>query len=475
MSLPILHIAVAGHTNTGKTSLMRTLTRDADFGTVSDRPATTRRVESASLFVGGALLVDLYDTPGLEDSIGLLELLERMRANLGLDWIEAIARFLESEEAAGQYSQEAKALAQVLKSDMVLYVVDARDRVLGKHRDELEILGRTGIPVVPVLNFTASPDARTATWREQLARVNMHGVAEFDTVVLDIEGEHRLYETIKVLAGKFRPTVEAVVADLARRRRWLMRASAELLADLLVDAASRILLARRDDADRVAQAVEDIKEEIRAREQRFVDALLDLHRFRPGDYAYARLPVSDGQWGTDLFNPEALRQFGIRTGSAAAAGAVAGLAIDVMLGGMTLGGAAATGAAVGALYGAVRDKGRDLVARYTGYSTLRVDDATLSLIAVRNAALIDALFRRGHASQQPTRIDHVEASKGGSVAGVLKALSKCRAHPEWSRIGATGPDEDPARTAARDAIADRVVIALETRAEAGSTDAGSAG
>jgi hypothetical protein len=78
-----------------------------------------------------------------------------------------------------------------------------------------------------------------------------------------------------VLAGKFRPTVEAVVADLARRRRWLMRASAELLADLLVDAASRILLARRDDADRVAQAVEDIKEEIRAREQRFVDALLD--------------------------------------------------------------------------------------------------------------------------------------------------------------------------------------------------------
>jgi small GTP-binding protein len=464
MSLPVLRVAVAGHTNTGKTSLMRTLIRDAGFGTVSDRPATTRRVETASLVVDGAPLVDLFDTPGLEDSSGLIELLDRMRSNLGLDWIEAIGRFLDSEEAARQYSQEAKALAQVLRSDMVLYVIDARDRVLGKHRDELEILGRTGIPVVPVLNFTASPEARTQTWREQLARVNMHAVAEFDTVVLDIEGEHRLYETIKVLAGRFRPTVEAVVADLGRRRGWLTRASAELLADLLIDAAARVIHARRDDPDRVAQAVESLKEEIRTREQGFVDAVLALHRFRPDDYAYARLPVSDGQWGTDLFNPEALRQFGIRAGSAAAAGAVAGLAIDAMLGGMTLGGAAATGAAVGALYGVARDKGRDLVARYTGYSALRVDDATLTLIAVRNAALIDALFRRGHASQQPMRINHVEASQGGSVTSVVKALSRCRAHPEWSRIGAAGPVEDPARTATRDAIADRIGSALETRA-----------
>jgi hypothetical protein len=62
------------------------------------------------------------------------------------------------------------------------------------------------------------------------------------------------------------------------------------------------------------------------------------------------------------------------------------------------------------------------------------------------------------------RIDHVEASRGGPVTGVVKALSRCRAHPEWSRIGAAGPVEDPARTAARDVIADRISSVLETRA-----------
>ena len=45
MSGHLLTVAVVGHTNTGKTSLMRTLMREADFGEVSDHPATTRHVE----------------------------------------------------------------------------------------------------------------------------------------------------------------------------------------------------------------------------------------------------------------------------------------------------------------------------------------------------------------------------------------------------------------------------------------------
>ena len=49
--LPVLKAAIVGHTNTGKTSLVRTLTRDAEFGEVSDRPATTRHVEGTVLLI----------------------------------------------------------------------------------------------------------------------------------------------------------------------------------------------------------------------------------------------------------------------------------------------------------------------------------------------------------------------------------------------------------------------------------------
>ena len=52
-----LHIAVVGHTNAGKTSLLRTLTRQVAFGEVSDRPGTTRHAESIELRVDGAAAV----------------------------------------------------------------------------------------------------------------------------------------------------------------------------------------------------------------------------------------------------------------------------------------------------------------------------------------------------------------------------------------------------------------------------------
>ena len=44
-----LRIAIVGHTNAGKTSLLRTLTRQVDFGKVSDRPGTTRHAEAIDL------------------------------------------------------------------------------------------------------------------------------------------------------------------------------------------------------------------------------------------------------------------------------------------------------------------------------------------------------------------------------------------------------------------------------------------
>ena len=71
-----LSLAVVGHTNTGKTSLLRTLLRDSTFGEVKNAPSTTRHVEEALINDGDDSLVYLYDTPGLEDAGGVLDWLE---------------------------------------------------------------------------------------------------------------------------------------------------------------------------------------------------------------------------------------------------------------------------------------------------------------------------------------------------------------------------------------------------------------
>lgn len=160
MTEPLI-LAVVGHTNTGKTSLLRTLTRDRGFGEVSHRPSTTRHVEGARLSVDGEALLELYDTPGLEDAIALLDYLDALeRPGERLDGPERMARLLDSNEARGRFEQEAKVVRQLLASDAGLYVIDAREPVLAKYRDELAVLTGCGRPLLPVLNFVASPQHR---------------------------------------------------------------------------------------------------------------------------------------------------------------------------------------------------------------------------------------------------------------------------------------------------------------------------
>ncbi len=170
MTEPLI-LAVVGHTNTGKTSLLRTLTRDRGFGEVSHRPSTTRHVEGARLSVDGEALLELYDTPGLEDAIALLDYLDALeRPGERLDGPERMARLLDSNEARGRFEQEAKVVRQLLASDAGLYVIDAREPVLAKYRDELAVLAGCGRPLLPVLNFVASPQHREEEWRAALAR-----------------------------------------------------------------------------------------------------------------------------------------------------------------------------------------------------------------------------------------------------------------------------------------------------------------
>lgn len=431
-----LRIAVVGHTNTGKTSLLRTLMRDVEFGDVSDRPAVTRHVEGTVLHVGGAPLVELYDTPGLEDSIGLLDTLDMQGGGQRRDGIETIETFLESDAATTTFSQEAKALRQVLECDVAMYVIDARDRVLGKHRDELEILARCARPVVPVLNFVASDEAKTDAWRDQLARVNLHAVASFDTVVYDEAGERRLFEKIASLADAHRSILERLVEERVRQRDELRRAAYEMIGDLLIDVAAAVRVVEAENDTKQATARDALQADVRDREQRCVEQLLELFRFRIEDCAAGDLPLEDGRWGLDLFSPEALKQTGVRAGSAAAAGALAGLALDAMSAGLTLGTATATGAAIGAVFGAGRGRARRLVDRIRGMTELRVADTTLRVLAARQVHLLHALLRRGHAAQ-----DRIAIDTDGAPADVLprqmpKPIRTARTHTHWCTIEA---------------------------------------
>lgn len=428
-----LKLAVVGHTNVGKTSLLRTLTRDVGFGEVSHRPSTTRQVEGARLSVDGEALLELYDTPGLEDAIALLDYLERLeRPGERLDGPARLARFLDASEARQRFEQEAKVLRQLLASDAGLYVIDAREPVLAKYRDELAVLASCGKPLLPVLNFVSSAQHREPDWREALARLGLHALVRFDSVAPPEDGERRLYESLALLLESARGQLERLIADQQAQRLARQRSAARLIAELLIDcAACRRSVA--SDAELEHQAISELRNAVRQREQRCVEALLALYAFRPQDAAAGDLPLLDGRWGDDLFNPETLKQLGVRVGGGIAAGAAAGAGVDLLVGGLTLGAAALAGAIAGGALQTARSYGNRLMGKLKGQRELTVDDNVLRLLALRQRQLLLALNQRGHAALDSIRIDTPQ-DKGWREGKLPEALAKARAYPHWSSL-----------------------------------------
>jgi len=428
-----LKLAVVGHTNVGKTSLLRTLTRDVGFGEVSHRPSTTQHVEGARLSVDGQALLELYDTPGLEDAIALLDYLERLdRPGERLDGPARLTRFLDGSEARQRFEQEAKVLRQLLASDAGLYVIDAREPVLAKYRDELAVLSMCGRPLLPVLNFVSSRQHREQDWRDALARLGLHALVCFDSVAPPLDGERRLYDSLALLLEKARPQLQRLIDDHQTQRQLRRSCGARLIAELLLDcAACRRSVAVQGQQEQ--EAIRDLHQSIRQREHGCVEALLRLYGFRQDDAKAADLPLLDGRWGDDLFNPETLKQLGVKVGGGMAAGAATGVGVDLLVGGITLGAAAALGALIGGSAQTLRNYGARLKGKLKGQRELSVDDAVLRLLALRQQLLLQALEARGHAAVEA--INLAAPQDASWREGKLpEALHKARAHPEWSSL-----------------------------------------
>jgi len=471
-----LRIAVVGHTNAGKTSLLRTLTRRVDFGEVSDRPGTTRHVEAIDLRVDGHGAVRFLDTPGLEDAVALLAHAATLPGETRL---ERVRQFLAGPEARGAFEQEAKVLRTLLEqADAAFVVIDTREAVLPKYRDEIELLAACGRPLMPVLNFVRGGAGRESEWRAMLAEAGLHAVVRFDAAAPFTGAEADLYNDLGTLLPQRRDDLRAIVRHLEREAAERRTEACLLIAEVLVDnAALREPVdsaAWGDEAQR-SSAIEGLRQRARARAQRGVDALLALYGFRPGDAAEAPLPRLDGRDSLDLFNPEVLRQAGLRLGGGAAVGAALGVVADLAVGGASLGAGAALG---GALGGAVSQGwgpfGRRMLGLLRGVRELSVEEAALYAMAEDQLRLVLALERRGHGAASTAAAAAGVASAGrtaasdpayGALAEAVRATRTARAHPHWAKAPSLR-ERLAGSSGERAEVVDRVARSLAEAADA---------
>ncbi|MGB5445463.1 MAG: GTPase/DUF3482 domain-containing protein [Psychromonas sp.] len=427
-----LSVAVVGHANAGKTSLIRTLLRNPDFGEVADQAGTTRHVEGGVVCIDGAANLTLFDTPGLEDSISLFAILQAYFEGQSVDGIQRLQYFLAHLSDYPDLEQEAKVLRALLNNDLIFYVIDLREPILGKYRDELQILTYAAKPIIPVLNFTQAGEDNIALWKQQLARLNFHAYVSFDNVNFQFSDELKIYQKMQTLLADKESLLKSLIDQ--RQQQWLDRfaTAKQMVANLFIDCAcARYKTA--DNKEVIELTTNKLQDQVRQFEANCVKKLLALYQFRQQDLADNELSIKHGQWELDLFSAENLQEFGITLGGNIAKGAGLGVTIDLVTGGLTLGAAALTGGIAGALWGVKQRYYDEIEAKITGARYICLNEQTLQVLWLRQLKLLELLQKRGHASL--TKIDYqVNHPENALPKNWSKWLRQLRSHPNWSAL-----------------------------------------
>ncbi len=430
-SQALLNVAVVGHTNTGKTSLIRTMLRSSEFGEVADAAGTTRHVEQATISAGDVPILNLHDTPGLEDTHALHAYLKCAGAqSRSASPVKILEDFVANISHHDALEQEAKVIRQILRSDVLLYIIDVREPLLEKYRIELEILTRSSKPIIPVFNFVAGHEQELSRWRERLATYNIHATLEFDTVAFTFEAEKRLYQKIQILVEKHYDNLQLLIDYRAKVWKQLCLSGAKRIAELIVCVACYRESKHPNDSRVTASLNEDrIRDFVRKAEQKCLNDLLAIFNFSEKDVAIQKIPVSDGHWELDIFAPGILKAYGLDVGSAAVKGAAAGAGIDLMVGGLSLGAASALGALAGAGWSTFRRYGDEIKAKLRGTQWLCVDENTLRILYLRQKQLLEKLIHRGHAASDTMQVEMPE--KIQLPADWTNLISTLRQNPAW--------------------------------------------
>ena len=439
-----LSLAVVGHTNTGKTSLMRTLLRDSRFGEVQNAAATTRHVAQAALGDGVETWLYLHDTPGLEDAGGVLDWLEE-NTSPQHEGIERLQQFLDSPAAQNEWAQEAKVLRQVLASDAALYVVDAREDVLPKYKDELTVLSWCAKPVMPVFNFIHGQNMDE--WQTLLARRSLHVSSRFDTVAFDFSGEMVLWQQLATLLGQ-PPALLALTAFRQQEWRQLERQAYVLVVQFLLDAAACVR--QFEDKSRTQAVLDEMQAAVAAHESSLHQQLFALYRFYYSDADIQGQQVLRA-FRQNPFDAELLKDYGIRTGKAAATGALLGLGVDAL----TLGTSLGLGATIGGVLGGLAGNWQVLYDKIQGIETLMIDNATLTLLAARSLHLLQTLKSRGHAATNSVVL-HEKVALPWKADALPKVLQQARLQPKWSALNPSYEPQSRKRQEAVEALAARL-------------------
>lgn len=347
--------AVVGRVNMGKSAVLATLLEidDNELIRVSPTPGETTRCQLHRVVFNDRECLRFIDTPGFSRPVEAMRAIQQIHG-AGTPGLEALRKFVA--EAGEEFGDEKRLLEPLIQGAGVLYIVDPAKPLRDDFLAEMEILRWTGSPRLALLNRrenSAGPDEDA--WKTRLGSA-FNLVRTFDAhhalyderlrllkSLLEIEERHR---------GRLEETILLVENEWQRRREEAV----ETIISFLEEALSLRVSSTLEERDLLVPSRREKKAgELSKRyfsklaeiELTCFASLLKIHRH----HLLKADNNPDSFRGIDLESDETWIKWGLGRGQLAALSAVvggsAGLAFDLMTGGLSHG----IGAALGALTG----------------------------------------------------------------------------------------------------------------------------
>jgi len=343
----VLTLAVVGHPNEGKSSVLATLAED-DAIRISPVPGETQSVDVIHVSLDGVELFRLADTPGFQNPEAIADWI-RKTATPDLSGKPLFEYFCAEFSGKTRFRHDRELVRGLIGASAILYVLDGSRPVRSYDLAEMDILRMSGLPRVALINSKTDEPRFVEDWKKVL---NLHfsAIRLFDAHRARFNDRIAIVETLRSIQQDWEPILNKVSAAL--KENWLhrMHACAGFIVDHVIDAIEFSVTAeypiRSDFKAYEDKARNSYTRTIEQKEARCFEQMKHLFRHRLAEFSIPPHPILDDS----LFSSHTWRMLGLSRRQlalgAAAAGAVGGVALDLAFSGLTFGVFTATSALV---------------------------------------------------------------------------------------------------------------------------------
>lgn len=370
-------IAIIGHPNEGKSSVLSTLAED-DSVRVSATPGETIVCRTFPVRIDGREVLRFTDTPGFQNPSRVLAELRKLAEEEG----DCITRFRKEFRTVPELHDDIELLQPIERGAGIIYVVDGSRPVRNVDRAEMEILRLSGRPRMAIINCKDDRYNYLDNWKNEF-RKSFNSNRVFNAHRATYAERILLLEALKSIDQDWHPLLDRVVAvfkdDWASRNRQTMNILLDLFTDCLQYTVSTPLSATADQEELQKQLTLSYHKTIGEKEKKAHNRIRRLFKHNIFDYSLPEHSLLH----EELFSEKTWSLMGLSKTQIVIIGGLGGAAIgagiDIAAGGMALGlvtGLAGAAGAIGALWGGKKLSQDGLLGVRIGGEQLRFGPAT---------------------------------------------------------------------------------------------------